>query len=82
MFNEVFNYYGDNVIKIGKAVDIGKRMHGYTTSYMSNVEVKLISEICSDYTLSEEVIFNRLSRIGFVLIGNSLKEILSFLYKQ
>ena len=60
IFNEVFNYYGDNVFKLGKAMDIEKRLSGYTTSYIDNTEVKFLSELCSDYSLAELIIFDRL----------------------
>ena len=42
----MFNYYGDDVYKIGKAKDIGKRMYGYTTSYIKPVEIKYASIKC------------------------------------
>ena len=60
IFNEVFNYYGDNVFKLGKAMDIEKRLSGYTTSYIDNTEVKFLSELCCDYSLAELIIFDRL----------------------
>ena len=60
IFNDVFNYYGDNVFKLGKAMDIEKRLSGYTTSYIDNTEVKFLSELCCDYSLAELIIFDRL----------------------
>ena len=57
MYNEMFNYYGDDVYKIGKAKDIGKRMHGYTTSYIKPVEIKYASIKCSDCSLIEFLTF-------------------------
>ena len=60
ILNEVFNYYGDNVVKLGKAMDIEKILSGYTTSYIDNTEVKFLSELCSDYSLAELIIFDRL----------------------
>ena len=56
----MFNYYGDNVFKLGKAMDIEKRVSGYTTSCIDNTEVKFLSELCCDYSLAELIIFDRL----------------------
>ena len=44
----------------GKAMDIEKRLSGYTASYIDNTEVKFLSELCSDYSLAELIIFDRL----------------------
>ena len=44
----------------GKAMDIEKRLSGYTTSYIDNTEVKFLSELCCDYSLAELIIFDRL----------------------
>jgi hypothetical protein len=41
-------------------MDIEKRLSGYTTSYIDNTEVKFLSELCSDYSLAELIIFDRL----------------------
>jgi hypothetical protein len=35
-------------------------LSGYTTSYIDNTEVKFLSELCSDYSLAELIIFDRL----------------------
>ncbi len=60
MYDEMFNYYGDDVYKIGKAKDIGKRMNGYITSYIKPVEVKYASITCSDCGLVEFFTFKKL----------------------
>jgi hypothetical protein len=50
MQNEMFNFYGSDVYKIGKAKDIEQRMIGYTTSYIEPVEIKFSSKKCKNYT--------------------------------
>ena len=60
LFNEMFNFYGTDVFKIGKAMDVGKRMNGYTTSYIKPVEIKFMSEKCINHSLAEQIIFDRL----------------------
>ena len=60
MFNEMFKYYGDDVFKIGKTTDVGKRLNQYTTGYLQPPEVKFISEKCFNYTLCEKLVFEKL----------------------
>jgi len=62
MFNEVFNHYGPNVYKIGKAQNIQSRMKAYTTSYIKPIEVIFSSSIVSDYSIAEKEIHNRLNK--------------------
>lgn len=60
LFNECYDYYGENVFKIGKAIDVAKRAHSYTTSYIKPIELKYISPLCNDYTLVENAVFRKL----------------------
>ena len=60
MFNEMFNYYGPDTVKIGKSIDVAKRMNGYTTSYVKPTELKFISQLCKNYTMAENAIFKQL----------------------
>ena len=68
IYNEMYNFYGDNVYKIGKSYDIYKRISGYTTSYIKPVEIIFLSEECINYTLAEGYIFNKLNE--FRLVNN------------
>ena len=58
IFNEMYKFYGEDVYKIGKAVDINQRINAYTTSYVQPVEVKFLSESCKNYTLAERAVFS------------------------
>jgi hypothetical protein len=60
IYNDVFNFYGDNVFKIGKTIDIGKTINSCKDTYLNHTEIKFISELCSDYTLAENMIFDTL----------------------
>ena len=66
LYNEVYNYYGDNVYKIGKTKDIYKRLSAYTTSYIKPCEIKFISLNCNDYSKAEMLIFNRLKKYRII----------------
>jgi len=61
LYNEVYNYYGDNVFKIGKTNNIEQRLTGYTTSYIKSCELKYLSTKCVNYSLCESVIFELIS---------------------
>ena len=60
IYNDVFNFYGDTVFKIGKTIDIGKTINSCKDTYLNHTEIKFISELCSDYTLAENMIFDTL----------------------
>ncbi len=57
LYNEVYNYYGDNVYKIGETNNIEKRMRSYTTSYIYPSEFKIQSEKICDSMLAEKLVF-------------------------
>lgn len=60
IFNEVYQFYGEHVYKVGKTVDIGKRALQYSTYYIKPIEIKYLSAPCKDYTLAEKRIFEHL----------------------
>ena len=60
LFNDMFNFYGDDVFKIGKARNVINRLSSYTTSYLTPPETKFVSEPCCNYTLAERTIFDKL----------------------
>ena len=60
MFNEMFNYYGPDTVKIGKSIDVAKRMNAYTTSYVKPTELKYVSQLCKNDTLAESAVFKQL----------------------
>ena len=66
MFNDVFNYYGNNVFKIGKTTDIQQRVNAYVTSYIQPCEVKYVSETCINYSLAEAIIFQKIDKYRVV----------------
>jgi len=57
IFNEMYNYYGENIYKIGKASNIDTRVSNYTTSYIEPVEIKFTSNKVKNYTLAEQEVF-------------------------
>ena len=57
LYNEMFNYYGENVYKLGKTIDINNRMCGYTTTYIKPCEIKYISKILRNSDLGENLLF-------------------------
>ncbi len=76
MYNEMYEYFGKNVYKIGKAIDIDNRMNGYKTSYITNPEVKIKSIEIFDYVYAEKMMFNILAKYRIKKIGNFLIVIL------
>ena len=60
MFNEIFNYYRPDTVKIGKSIDVAKRMNAYTTSYVKPTELKYVSQLCKNDTLAESAVFKQL----------------------
>lgn len=61
LYNEVYNYYGENVFKVGMSNDVSKRARAYTTSYIKPVEIRYISELCKNCQLAEHIVFCKLS---------------------
>lgn len=60
LYNEMFNYYGSDVFKLGCTENLEKRMHGYTTSYFEQSFYKVISNILCDKKMAERILFNKL----------------------
>ena len=69
--NDVLNFYGDNVFKIGKTIDMDKTINLCKDTYLDHTETKFISELCSDYTLAENMIFDTLQQTEFIRKGIS-----------
>ena len=61
LYNEVFQHYGDNVFKVGRAKDVIKRLQSYTTPYLQPSEIKYVSNICKDVVRAEQMIFLKLT---------------------
>ncbi len=61
IYNELFNHYGENVFKVGRASDVIKRLHEYNTSYISPSELKFVSVSCKNVILAEQIVFSKLS---------------------
>ena len=58
----MFKFYGDNVYKMGKTIDINKRLTGYTTSFIEPCEIKFLSSEVKNYSLVEQLISKALKR--------------------
>ena len=60
IYNEIYNYYGENIFKIGKTKDITQRQSYYTTCYLEQVEIKILSVEVNNCTFAEKNIFELL----------------------
>ncbi|ARF12627.1 hypothetical protein Klosneuvirus_10_6 [Klosneuvirus KNV1] len=60
LYNEMFNYYGPNVYKIGCTVDYDKRKNSYVTPYIKRSEYKYISSVIKYHELAEQILFNEM----------------------
>ena len=58
--NQMYNYHGSDIYKVGKAKDVTQRLNAYTTSYLYPSETKCISPFVKDYTLAENYIFEKM----------------------
>jgi hypothetical protein len=57
MHNEIFNYYGEDVIKCGNSSNPDKRILQYTTSYPKQSNILKISEKYFDKNFAETLLF-------------------------
>lgn len=62
MYNPLFEFYGENVYKIGKSKNIEKRLMTYCTSYIDPPEFKYVSELVSDCGIAERLVFSELDQ--------------------
>lgn len=60
LFNEVYQFYGKNVFKLGCCTDIDKRMVSYITSYVSASVIKYVSKAFYHYEIAESILFEKL----------------------
>ena len=60
LWNEMYRFYGEDVVKIGRAKNVLNRKSSYVTSYVKPVEVVYTSELCKNCVLAEYIIFKRL----------------------
>lgn len=60
LFTECFLFYGVNVYKIGKALNINNRERNYTTSYIDEPTILIKSILVKYYDIAEQIIFNKL----------------------
>jgi len=52
--------YGNNIYKLGRAIDISKRLKTYQTYYYHPTEIILTSNILNDYIQAEKFLFYKL----------------------
>jgi hypothetical protein len=57
LYNNVYQFYGDYVYKLGCTNDIDKRLCTYTTNYIDKCEVKHKSKILKNCELAESILF-------------------------
>jgi len=60
LYNEMFQFYGDNVYKLGNTNNLKTRLHGYTTAYIQESTYKLTSSLLPDKELAEMLLFDYL----------------------
>ena len=58
-----YKYYGDNVKKCGNSIDTDKRKYQYTTSYLEESELLLVSEQFIDKSF--EIVIKLRLKINF-----------------
>jgi len=61
LYNEMFNFYGKNVYKLGETNNIKKRLNSYTTNYIKKSEIILLSKELPDKKLAEKILFSLLN---------------------
>lgn len=68
LYNEMYNYYGNNVRKLGNAGHAEKRMKNYCTSYVTPCEIQYKSKRIRNKRLAESILFIRLA--DFRVVAN------------
>lgn len=60
LYNEMFDYYGKDVYKLGMSVNASGRLKNYTTSYIVDQEFKYKSIKTNYLPICEKIVFDRL----------------------
>ena len=55
--NEMYDYYGKDVYKLGMTFNMSKRMGYYTTSYLTKPTIILKSKSYTNYKMAEKILF-------------------------
>ena len=66
MYNEMYEYYGEHVYKLGETKEFKNRQCGYTTSYVKPLELKFISKKLRNKTVGEKILFYLLKNYRLV----------------
>lgn len=62
MHNEMFQFYGTNIYKLGWSTDYIKRKNGYTTPYIAKTTLKHVSQKIKHCLLAETLLFTKLQQ--------------------
>lgn len=62
LYNKLFQFYGDNVYKIGRTNNLNNRMSSYTTSYPDKSKYMFTIEVPEQSILCEAIIFKTISQ--------------------
>jgi len=62
LFNVIFEFYGKNYYKLGKAYDVAKRLASYSTSYPEPSEMLEQSSLLRNIHLAEKILFKKLAQ--------------------
>lgn len=65
VYHDTYKYYGENAHKIGCAQNIKERLAGYTTYYLTPIEIKFQSKKIEYYELVESFLFIKLKDYRF-----------------
>jgi len=86
IYNEMYDFYGEHVYKLGNSKDIECRLKNYTTSYIKPCIVKYKSDIFRNKSLAENILFEMLKeyrisnsreffKCNFEIIKSKIEEI-------
>jgi len=56
------SFYDKDIFKLGKTINLKKRISGYSTGYLDKCVVKYKSKILNNYTLAENLLFHLLDQ--------------------
>ena len=93
LYNPVYASYGNNVYKLGKALDCQQRLKGYVTSYLEPCEIKYQSRLIPYHGRGRTILFSRLRNFRMkknreffqcelTLIQKQIEEVSRFSFKN
>ena len=62
LYNKVYDTYGNSVYKLGKSINVKRRLGSYSTSYLNPSELKYTSQKVKYYSYAEKLLFLKLKK--------------------